>query len=275
MIFLKSFFRKKSIKIYLAIISIILFFLLFSISIKNYYLDLVNSNYEYSYIEFEYLGNIDDIKKIKNINQVYEGFSLRVDEGTYYFLINDYIGLNDFEIAADKYIFPDQNIGSEVSFYSTNLIIKDLFENSSLYNVIYVNSNTYKYLLSLLKPNVFIYRVTLTNWLNEEKTIKNIEDNLKVSNLTTFLNKKENINFESIIFIFQTAIIIFSIVFIIVLVVTYVNIANDEKKKNYIYKCLGYSKNLIRLINFTKLSILTILSFVISFILYLLLNLII
>ena len=275
MIFLKSFFRKKSIKIYLAIISIILFFLLFSISIKNYYLDLVNSNYEYSYIEFEYLGNIDDIKKIKNINQVYEGFSLRVDEGTYYFLINDYIGLNDFEIVADKYIFPDQNIGSEVSFYSTNLIIKDLFENNSLYNVIYINSNTYKQLLSLLKPDSFIYRVTLTNWLNEEKTIKNIEDNLKVSNLTTFLNKKENINFESIIFIFQTAIIIFSIVFVIVLIVTYINIASDEKKKNYIYKCLGYSKNLIRLINFTKLSILTILSFVISFILYLLLNLII
>lgn len=275
MIFLKSFFRKKSIKIYLAIISIILFFLLFSISIKNYYLDLVNSNYEYSYIEFEYLGNKDDIKKIKNINQVYEGFSLRLDEGNYYFLINDYISLNDFEIVADKYIFPDQNIGSEVSFYSTNLIIKDLFENNSLYNVIYINSNTYKQLLSLLKPNVFIYRVTLTNWLNEEKTIKNIEDNLKVSNLTTFLNKKENINFESIIFIFQTAIIIFSIVFIIVLVVTYINIASDEKKKNYIYKCLGYSKNLIRLINFTKLSILTTLSFVISFILYLLLNLII
>ena len=275
MIFLKSFFRKKSIKIYLAIISIILFFLLFSISIKNYYLDLVSSNYEYSYIEFEYLGNKDDIKKIKNINQVYEGFSLRLDEGNYYFLINDYIGLNDFEIVADKYIFPDQNIGSEVSFYNTNLIIKDLFENSSLYNVIYINSNTYKYLLSLLKPNVFIYRVTLTNWLNEEKTIKNIEDNLKVNNLTTFLNKKENINFESVILVFQTAIIIFSIVFIIVLVVTYINIVNDEKKKNYIYKCLGYSKNLIRLINFTKLSILTILSFVISFILYLLLNLII
>lgn len=275
MIFLKSFFRKKSIKIYLAIISIILFFLLFSISIKNYYLDLVNSNYEYSYIEFEYLGNIDDIKKIKNINQVYEGFSLRVDEGTYYFLINDYIGLNDFEIAADKYIFPDQNIGSEVSFYSTNLIIKDLFENNSLYNVIYVNSNTYKYLLSLLKPDSFIYRVTLSNWLNEEKTIKNLEDNLKVSNLTTFLNKKENINFESVILIFQTAIIIFSIVFIIVLVVTYINIVNDEKKKNYIYKCLGYSNNLIKLINFTKLFVLTILSFIISFILYFLLNLII
>lgn len=275
MIFLKSFFRKKSIKIYLAIISIILFFLLFSISIKNYYLDLVNSNYEYSYIEFEYLGNKDDIKKIKNINQVYEGFSLRLDEENYYFLINDYIGLNDFEIVADKYIFPDQNIGSEVSFYSTNLIIKDLFENSSLYNVIYINSNTYKYLLSLLKPNVFIYRVTLTNWLNEEKTIKNIEDNLKVNNLTTFLNKKENINFESVILVFQTAIIIFSIVFIIVLVVTYINIVNDEKKKNYIYKCLGYSNNLIKLINFTKLFVLTILSFIISFILYFLLNLII
>ncbi len=239
MIFLKSFFRKKSIKIYLAIISIILFFLLFSISIKNYYLDLVNSNYEYSYIEFEYLGNKDDIKKIKNINQVYEGFSLRLDEGNYYFLINDYISLNDFEIVADKYIFPDQNIGSEVSFYNTNLIIKDLFENSSLYNVIYINSNTYKQLLSLLKPDSFIYRVTLSNWLNEEKTIKNLEDNLKVSNLTTFLNKKENINFESVILVFQTAIIIFSIVFIIVLVVTYINIVNDEKKKNYIYKCLG------------------------------------
>lgn len=275
MIFLKSFFRKKSIKIYLAIISIILFFLLFSISIKNYYLDLVNSNYEYSYIEFEYLGNIDDIKKIKNINQVYEGFSLRVDEGTYYFLINDYIGLNDFEIAADKYIFPDQNIGSEVSFYSINLIIKDLFENSSLYNVIYINSNTYKYLLSLLKPDSFIYRVTLSNWLNEEKTIKNLEDKLKVNNLTTFLNKKENINFESVILVFQTAIIIFSIVFIIVLVVTYINIVNDEKKKNYIYKCLGYSNNLIKSINFTKLFVLTILSFIISFILYFLLNLII
>lgn len=275
MIFLKSFFRKKSIKIYLAIISIILFFLLFSISIKNYYLDLVNSNYEYSYIEFEYLGNKDDIKKIKNINQVYEGFSLGLDEGNYYFLINDYIGLNDFEIVADKYIFPDQNIGSEVSFYSTNLIIKDLFENSSLYNVIYINSNTYKQLLSLLKPDSFIYRVTLSNWLNEEKTIKNIEDNLKVNNLTTFLNKKENINFESIIFVFQTAIIIFSIVFIIVLVVTYINIVNDEKKKNYIYKCLGYSNNLIKLINFTKLFVLTILSFIISFILYFLLNLII
>ena len=271
MLFLKSFFRKKSIKIYLTIISIILFFLLFSISIKNYYLDLVNSNYEYSYIEFEYLGNKDDIRKIKNINQVYEGFSLRVDEGNYYFLINDYIGLNDFEIAADKYIFPDQNIGSEVSFYSTNFIIKDLFENNSLYNVIYINSNTYKQLLSLLKPDSFIYRVTLSNWLNEEKTIKILEENLKVNNLTTFLNKKENINFESVILIFQTAIILFSIVFIIVLVVTYINIANDEKKKNYIYKCLGYSKNLIRLINFTKLSILTILSFVISFILYLLL----
>ena len=275
MIFLKSFFRKKSIKIYLAIISIILFFLLFSISIKNYYLDLVNSNYEYSYIEFEYLGNKDDIKKIKNINQVYEGFSLGLDEGNYYFLINDYIGLNDFEIVADKYIFPDQNIGSEVSFYNTNLIIKDLFENSSLYNVIYINSNTYKQLLSLLKPDSFIYRVTLSNWLNEEKTIKNIEDNLKVNNLTTFLNKKENINFESIIFVFQTAIIIFSIVFIIVLVVTYINIVNDEKKKNYIYKCLGYSNNLIKLINFTKLFVLTILSFIISFILYFLLNLII
>ena len=239
MLFLKSFFRKKSIKIYLTIISIILFFLLFSISIKNYYLDLVNSNYEYSYIEFEYLGNKDDIRKIKNINQVYEGFSLRVDEGNYYFLINDYIGLNDFEIAADKYIFPDQNIGSEVSFYSTNLTIKDLFENSSLYNVIYINSNTYKQLLSLLKPDSFIYRVTLSNWLNEEKTIKNLEDNLKVSNLTTFLNKKENINFESVILVFQTAIILFSIVFVIVLVVTYINIVNDEKKKNYIYKCLG------------------------------------
>ncbi len=273
MLFLKSFFRQKNIKIYIIIFSIVITFLFFSISIKNYYIALVNENYSDSYLEFNYLLNKkEEIESIDNIDKVLECLTVSMDNNTYYFIANNELELDNFEIAVEKNIIDNITVGDEILIpieeQNVNFNIKSIFENAYGFNTLYINYNTFIYLEDILHPSETTYRVILKNWNKIDKTIEKIENQFHTQNIQSFLNKKENIDLGSIIFLYNVISIVFLIVFLIVFVVTYFNILSDEKKKNKLYHCIGYNNSKLVLINFTKLALLTLCSLIISFLFY-------
>lgn len=273
MIFLKSFFRKKNIKIYISIFSIVITFILISLFIKMEYEKLANQNYENSYLEFEYFPNREnEIKKLNNINEVCQGISLVQEDQTYYYFKNENLNLSDFEISIEKNLIGEHSIGDKITFQVKNInldfIIKDTFENSSKYNVIYVNNKTYSYLEKVLLPQKVIYRVNLKNWNKDIETSEKIEHSLDVDNVHTFIDKKENINFEVIVYIFKFIILLFIIVFIIIFVITCIDMIKNEKKISFLYNCIGYTKMRRFYITFCKLFLLILISSVISIVLF-------
>lgn len=256
MIHLKSFWRKRTTQIYITIT--VLLFLGFIILIlgKNYLIKLANEDYSTSYVSFEEKNNVEAIleknKYIKNIK----------------------IGINAF--------FRNQNIvlmKSEESIKKNEIILpiyyQDYFDGISeieietTKGIIIYNINSY----SQFEPQVFrinsesfdeiktenvVFYLELKDWLKHDKTIEEIKKEIdSEARIISYINTKPNkVNYENIIIICNSLIVILIAIFIIIYGVSLNNIFEDERRYKKLYFNLGYNKsNIISIMNQKILSV--------------------
>lgn len=252
----KSFFRKKTTKIYLFIIILIISIFGVLTFGKNYYLELCNQDYEGSFIAVPYQKDIFyKIKEIKDITEIELGIYL-----------DNKVMLKDKNLQRNEVIIPEtmkydyhinDNLNLELNNKEIPLVVKDFTPGSY---IIYLNED-------LLNENVMdnpqVYAIKIKNWLNYQKTTTKLE---KMLNQETIFNvyKKNSIEYENIINIFNIFIVLNLILFFIILIITIFNILEDDKKINIMYQSLGFSKKEIIKSSFLKILILLFISLIIS-----------
>lgn len=119
-------------------------------------------------------------------------------------------------------------INNNTLSYSTEDTI-NIIKNESLYNELKQQSDG------------FYYIIKLKNWMNLEKTYKDLINRYKVD-IEVKENRIDDVEYRSIIKIFNIFIIILTILFLIILLISILNIIEDEKQNNFLYKSLGYSR---------------------------------
>lgn len=265
----KCFFRKKTTKI--TILLLTLSFLILSILIigRNNYINKANSNYKGSFLEINNVNN-NDIKIIKkdiNVNSYEIGFIVE----DYYFFVGKN-SLNKNEIILPNELIEEYKIGDNIEFEldnkAYNFVIKD-FEDKSNYR--FVINDTLYHNLSVNKEKFL--RINIKNWSARENIAKKIEKKINKS-VGTFTIKKDDINYDIIVNTFLIIISLFIVLFAILFFITLYNLIIDERKTNSILSSIGYSKNKILKLTIKKIILVISISFVVNLIIAIIFNLI-
>lgn len=229
-----SFFRKKSTLLYFIIFLIIsILFVILSIA-KKYYIGLGNEFYDDSYIKFSSPLKISfDEFEILNYNQTIE-----IDCNT---------TLTNVYISASNPIFTNEMGNKLVCQYNDYDIEYDL---SGEGNII-LNKNLYD-LLEIDKDS-YVYFIKLKNWFDADKVKFDIEKKYNTS-VQVMEKQKDSNNYKYVIKIFEVFIFTLKLLFIVILVISVINIIIDEKKINYLYYTLGFNK--IEIVKITIIKIL-------------------
>ena len=218
----KSFYRKKNVKTYLLIIISLMVILNLALIFKSYMIDIVNSNYNKSFIyvvvnddiELKKIKEYDNVKEIKKC--VFDDLFIVEDnsiENNQIYISDD----NNNEYTNDYVVNKSQNLQQNVMMISS-----DLFSQLHYVNGYYItldnwfdNSEFLDYLLSLnVKPDAYIY-------------------------------KNNDIDYESSFVYLNVVIVLLSWIFVIVYFFTIISIIVDQKKINKMLKILGFNKKYI------------------------------
>lgn len=226
MIIIKSFYRKKNVKNYIMIFASILFILTFLFISKNYIINLFNKNYERSFIYVKTTKNISKITDSKYIKEIYKC------------------------IKEDSFVVENINLNDDVIYISDleNLDIEDYnqIKVSTLQQNIYMisknNFKNYKY------DNG--YYIVLDNWLYLNDFVDEIiAYGIEPEN---HIYKNTDVQLEDMFKYLDLVIVVLSIISVLIYVFTTLNLLIDERKKNKLYRCFGYSKKDILLFNTLK-----------------------
>lgn len=270
MLLVKSFFRKKTTKIYFIIFVLIFTFLLILMKYKKEYIQLANENFSGSYIEISFSNLEERMKHIHNIKDIQKGFSMISEFETYYYFSKD--GLSEHGVSVNKNLFSEVQLGQQIELNINGkqyiFVVEHLFDHHHFYNTIFVNRNILEMILKDNEDLNTIYRIDLNNWIKRDRTIKKLKKSFHLSDLTMYLTKKQDINFDSIVFVCDVLFIFLVIIFTIIFFISLLNILSEEKKMNFIYYCIGYRNINLLCINFFKLFLLILFSFLFSFFLF-------
>lgn len=262
MLIFKSFFRKKTTKIYLVVYTLIIFIICLLLSVREFLEIKQRELYIGSNILIS-TENIKELEHINNIKKIYKAVKIKIDNYNEMIMINN----DKYKIYNNDIIIP--NLYKEnyrindklICYYKDNTKIEfkvkdyDTFTNNS--DIVYVSKEIInKY--STEHDN--LYLITLKNWEKKDYFMEEIK---KINNIDE-INIRINNNGDSYITFINTLnvmLIIILILFIIVLIITSYNIIDDEEKKNIIYYKIGYKKNHLKYYNYLKILILIIISF--------------
>lgn len=219
----KSFFKKKSTKIYLGIFLLLGITFSFLFVSKKYLIAKENEAYPNSFIYFLSKENID-LTKEKSIKSFNKAIEVNCNNQlTHVFITKDKTILNEED---------EKKLECHIDDYTINY--------SSIINVNLINNEKiYNYLDE--KENDYYYFITLKNWIEKDKTIKVLKDKYNVEiNIEEY--KIDSMEYKDIIFIFDIFIKIIYILFVVLCIISIFNIIIDESKNNFLYYSLGYSK---------------------------------
>lgn len=266
MIFLKSFYHKKSTKVYLIIITITIIAIMSMFLYKNKIINMENKANEYSYV-FLYSKKevdksiIENIKKDKNFRDYCEGISwtvqVKVDDN----LTGNEIIIPDYEEErmGDRYICREK----------FEFIVKDKYDSKNTFFV-YVSREKYNELCDYYKN--YGYIIYVNNWYKRKDIMNKLSENsdITVSAMPVF---NIEVDYDVIIYEINIFIKIILTVFVIVNIIVVVNIIHDQKYKIGVYKSLGYDRRRINKDQFINILSLYLVSFIfatiISYLLYL------
>lgn len=253
---LKSFFRNKTTKIYLLIF--ILIFTVFGIVLlgKNKYVEKINQDYSESFI---YISSNSEIN-LTDIDGILE-FKKAITDGRFVYTYNI-----EKNIAENEVIIPNMlknsfkiNDFMELNLGNTNnsLIVKDYYENVSVTPIIYINKASLEQLI--ISSGKFSYILKIREWNKHKEICKKLVNAYHIDPTVHSLSKS-NLDLSQNVKNFSTYSYIIIGIFILVSIFTVYNIISDGKKKNYIYRSLGYTKTKILLnliFNITSLFLLS------------------
>lgn len=271
MILLKAFYRKKTIKNYFIIITLVFFVIFSLLIIKQFYINKNNDYYKSSFIFLEAKNiNTSSIKN-KNIKDCF--YALKDNYSGAIFVADNNLEKN--EIILPSLLNEEYKVNDEIFIeeYNLKLRIKEFQDRNNFY---YIDNETFEKLKS--SNLTLLYIISLKNYIYKEKTINDLQNNFEESiiyfynNTNTFLK-----NYENIIIVINTFLTIIVIIFSILFIITLVNIFIDEEKTNHLCYVIGYNRSKICLIFISKILSLLIfplsISFIIVRIIFYLLNL--
>lgn len=258
---IKSFYRKKTTKMYI----VIFFFIALTFGIvlvgKDYYKKRYNDNFINSYIEVLAKEDID-LSKVKNVKSSMKAFGC----GIFYCIGSETVNENECIVPNNnKDIFPVGNFANAYDYnrtYNYTFKVVGYYEAiGKLSRYIYINNNQLEQLR--IKENTYNYVVKLKDWGKSEETLLNIK---KKFNVEAYLVKasEANVDFDSTIRNFTIFTYLIIGIFILVSVFTINNMIQDEKENNYVYRSLGYSKMKVGKILTLKIGSLFLISFLMS-----------
>lgn len=255
----KSFYRKKTTKLYFIIFTLLFSLVTISILSKQFFLNYVNEKYSRSFIQVFTDEDINKINSINGIKSINNGIYLN---DRYYVVPNEKINNND-EVIVHKVLATNSNDLSII--YNGNeqhYSIIDSHNNS--YDEIEVSKDYYEILKK--DNNPIIYRIFINNWLENETIQKEIKNTIEVKEINCYEYSDFNRDPTSIIIIFNIAIILVSILTIIVILISIQNVLIDEKKKDDLYRKLGFKIRTIKIYNYIKVISLLALSIILPII---------
>lgn len=260
---LKSFYRKKITKIYLAILVLIACVFGAILIGKNKYIEELNKNYDESFIYFESSNNIV-FEGIENIKTAEKSTYL----GIFYYMLSDK-NLGDNEVLIPSFLKNSYSMNSIIEDGNFTFTVKDYYDMSYMSPILYVNSNTFEKLLR--EENKIGYIVRVDNWNKSTDVMKYLESTYNAEARSFEINKA-NIDYSELIDNFTTYSYIIIAIFALVSIITIYNILHDQKEKEYLYRSLGYSKKKVMILEILNIVSLYLFSMVLSIIIILLIN---
>lgn len=281
---LKSFYRKKTTRIYLVILVLLFAFVLFVNKKSQDYIKEGNESFKNSYVYF--LASKEEYSKIiklKNVEKVMVGLDTILDTTfwenmTVHFIKDDTLKGNETIIAEHIWDNKISNGIFNINFKNVDLSLKVkeyYYSSGDLFNV-YISEEVFNSIESL--ANSYYYRIKLKNWFKYNKTIKNIEKSINYSyeDLLSYeaegykqevrYHENGNSTFEGYVNLYTIICYVLDFIMLVVLIVTIHNILIDEEKNTYLYSCLGYNKQAIKTNNALKVVSLILISIIIAFI---------
>ena len=271
---LKSFFRKKTTKIYLFIFTFI--FLAFNLIVigRNYYAEKANESYDGSFIFWEQskdatIPNVDGIKNVQNAI-IIGNHNFIVADDNYKLNENEILINNDNKDAIDKIKNDFSSSYPMIDIDNFNFVFTDDNINN---NFLIVNQNTFNKIVE--SDNNIVYIAQATDWINYEDVIYELNEEMNIE-VNAYIPTTSANDYSSLYNTFDIFLYLVVILFFILSIISILNIINDEKNSNFLYKTLGYSKIKKLLITGFKILILlvstVILSVVITFIIKVIFN---
>lgn len=261
MLIFKSFFHKKTTKIYICLLSILFLILLLINSFRLYYSQLLQLEYDTNSSYFITI-NKDDISKVYDsefIKNPVLGLNLLYNDGFYLFTgYSTSLNLNEL-IVQNDYFFNNniliENKYSISDIYYDNIIDYDCVISYDLYQQLYSSSSE------------VTIKFSISNW----KYIEILEQELKNIfeydiNFVYDYSEEFDYNLNNIIFYINIFMILLFLIVLATVIIVFINILWDDNKINRLYKYLGFSSYKVRFYNIFKLLLLFIISIFVSII---------
>lgn len=279
MIILKSFYRKKNIRIYLTVITLIFTAIISLFMARNYNVDQANQNFSKSYLMFdankEEIELLEEMKELSNITYGIKStaYLTRKEWNTYkeprdlILIASQKVATNyaiaNYEASFFFYMYSSEfYLGTRKLEFTIDKFLEQKKEED--YNYLYINSSDFNNLSK--EVNEYTYIINLNKWLNRKNVIQELKE--KIPSLKNFEEYEYNIKIldysQMNILIFTVLLIVLSVIYIIVLVINIKNILIDENKNTRLYQCLGFTNTTIKKYHILEIASLLILSLIIS-----------
>ena len=282
MIILKSFYRKKNIRIYLTIITLIFTAIISLFIARNYNVKQANKNLSKSYLMFDAnKEEIELLQKMKELSHITYGIKstayLTKEEWDIHQSPDDLILIANNKVATNHaianydasfffYMYSSEfYLGTQKLEFTIDNYLEQQKEED--YKYLYINPSDYNYLSS--QVNKYTYIVNLDKWLNKKDVIKKLESS--ISSLSNLKEHEYNIKIldysQMNIIIFTILLIALSIIYLVVLIINIKNILIDESKNTKLYQYLGFPNITIKKYQILEITSLLTLSLFISILL--------
>ena len=253
---IKSFFHKKTTRVY--VIITILFALTISLSFnyKNYYKYVINENFKGTYFSMskdEYDQYYDKIIKDYELSKVMKVNSIKSDKSDMQveFFIDD--SLKDGEVGVTKYFIDDNNDYSNMYLSLINYDLKRIYDYELDYRIFAINEKTFN---DLNVEFSSIYVFGLGDWSKIREFGDYCEEKYDITFSFASNSKAESSYiFIKYIKILEIIPIILGFIYIILFIVMTINIIFEDKNKNNMYSTIGFSKKVIIKNNIIKILI--------------------
>lgn len=249
---LKSFYRKRTSKIYLIVFTLIFLALYMIIFGKSYYREYINESFKGSYIKFDLSKDkiIPELEGVTNLQEV-------VNLNKYFLLSNSSFNLNNYEILISPF-YDDNKMMETVKKtlgelgIDTSLYTFKVSDEVNAYNFFYVNPFTYNILDNQVNNDDNTYVGDLYDWINFEEFISKLEVELDTE-INAYIVSTDILRYIDIYNGFNIFLYLLLSLFVILSIITIINVLMDEKKTNFLYRIIGYSNKQKRLIVISKL----------------------
>lgn len=255
---LKSFYRKRTTKIYFIILVLIMCAFATIVIGRNKYIDEYNKNYDNSFIYVESAKSLS-LDHVEHVSKVEEA----IKSGFFYYMLDKNI-IDHKEAIIPSFFKKSYPRNSFIEEEDNSFVVKGFYDMPYMMPIVYINEDVFKEISS--KKNKKGYILKIDSWIEYDEVVKYITKNTK-SEAWGFEINKSNVDYSQLIDNFTLYSYIIIAIFILVIIITLYNVTNDQKEKEYLYRSLGYAKKKIYMIQFVNILSLYVFSMLVSLIL--------